>query len=148
MYCNYSYCCVNSFYKVIMARGGALPALIALSMSGDREREAHSCAALANIAEMVEGRTQERMIEEVSSNSNSNNIIVIWYLLWYYIYCYIVLWYLLWYDLLYLILLYNIIYCIYCIWYDIILFIVYYIWYLIYIYICIYYRESWSRWWD
>ena len=52
--------------KIIMARGGALPALIALSMSGDREREAHASAALANIAEMVEGRTQERMIEEGS----------------------------------------------------------------------------------
>ena len=50
--------------KIVMARGGALPALIALSMSGDKEREAHSSAALANISEMVEGRTQERMIEE------------------------------------------------------------------------------------
>lgn len=50
--------------KVILARGGALPALISLSMSGDRQREAHAAAALANIAEMVEGRTQERMIDE------------------------------------------------------------------------------------
>ena len=33
-------------------------------MSGDTQREAHASAALANIAEMVEGRTQDRMIEE------------------------------------------------------------------------------------
>lgn len=34
--------------KVILARGGALPALISLAMSGDRQREIHSVAALAN----------------------------------------------------------------------------------------------------
>ena len=28
-------------YQVIMARGGALPALIALAMSGDKEREVY-----------------------------------------------------------------------------------------------------------
>jgi hypothetical protein len=50
--------------KVIMARGGALPAIISLAMSGDNEREVHAAAALANISEMVEGRTQERMLEE------------------------------------------------------------------------------------
>jgi hypothetical protein len=44
--------------KVIMARGGALPALIGLLMSNDHQREIHATAALANMAEMVEGRTQ------------------------------------------------------------------------------------------
>jgi hypothetical protein len=41
-----------------MARGGVLPALISLAMSGDEQRELHATAALANMAEMVEGRTQ------------------------------------------------------------------------------------------
>lgn len=47
-----------------MARSGVLPALSHLCLSGDRERQIHSVAAMANIAEMVEGRTQKRMIEE------------------------------------------------------------------------------------
>lgn len=47
-----------------MARSGVLPALNHLSGSGDRERQVHAAAAIANIAEMVEGRTQKRMIEE------------------------------------------------------------------------------------
>lgn len=47
-----------------LARGGALPALISLAMSSDPQRELHAVCALANIAEMVEGRTHERMIEE------------------------------------------------------------------------------------
>ena len=50
--------------KVVMARGGVLTSLITLAMSGDDQRELHSVAALANIAEMVEGLTQQRMIEE------------------------------------------------------------------------------------
>lgn len=50
--------------KIALARGGALPALIGLAMSADRVRELFACAAIANIAEMVEGRTQERMIDE------------------------------------------------------------------------------------
>ena len=50
--------------KVVMARGGSVPALVSLAMSGDVQRETHASAALANIAEMVEGRTQDRMIEE------------------------------------------------------------------------------------
>jgi vacuolar protein 8 len=50
--------------KIVMARGGALPALVSLLQSNDPQREVHACAALANMAEMVEGRTQERMIEE------------------------------------------------------------------------------------
>lgn len=41
-----------------------LPALSHLCGSGDRERQIHAVAAIANIAEMVEGRTQKRMIEE------------------------------------------------------------------------------------
>lgn len=47
-----------------MARSGVLPALAHLCDSGDRERQIHAVAAIANIAEMVEGRTQKRMIEE------------------------------------------------------------------------------------
>ena len=47
-----------------MARSGVLPALSHLSSSGDSERQIHAIAAMANIAEMVEGRTQKRMIEE------------------------------------------------------------------------------------
>lgn len=47
-----------------MARSGVLPALSHLCGSGDRERQIHAVAAIANIAEMVEGRTQKRMIEE------------------------------------------------------------------------------------
>lgn len=47
-----------------MARSGVLPALAHLCGSGDRERQIHAVAAMANIAEMVEGRTQQRMIEE------------------------------------------------------------------------------------
>ncbi len=47
-----------------MARSGVLPALAHLCGSGDRERQIHAVAAMANIAEMVEGRTQKRMIEE------------------------------------------------------------------------------------
>lgn len=50
--------------KVAMARSGVLPALAHLCGSGDRERQIHAVAAMANIAEMVEGRTQKRMIEE------------------------------------------------------------------------------------
>ncbi|CAM9303250.1 unnamed protein product [Discosporangium mesarthrocarpum] len=50
--------------KVAMARSGALPALSHLCDSGDRERQIHAVAAMANVAEMVEGRTQKRMIEE------------------------------------------------------------------------------------
>lgn len=47
-----------------MARSGVLPALSHLCLSGDSERQIHAVAAMANIAEMVEGRTQKRMIEE------------------------------------------------------------------------------------
>ena len=47
-----------------MARNGVLPALIALAQSKDHEREIHACACMANLAEMVEGRTQRRMLEE------------------------------------------------------------------------------------
>jgi Armadillo/beta-catenin-like repeat len=50
--------------KVAMARSGVLPALVALCDSGDRERIIHAISAMANIAEMVEGRTHSRMIEE------------------------------------------------------------------------------------
>ncbi len=45
--------------QVSLARGGVLPVLINLSMSADEQRELH---AVCN--EMVEGRTQERIIEE------------------------------------------------------------------------------------
>ena len=51
-------------HQVAMARSGVLPALSHLCLSGDRERQIHAVAAMANIAEMVEGRTQKRMIEE------------------------------------------------------------------------------------
>lgn len=54
----------TSTHKVAMARSGVLPALARLCGSGDRERQIHAVAAIANIAEMVEGRTQKRMIEE------------------------------------------------------------------------------------
>jgi hypothetical protein len=47
-----------------MASGGVLPALVGLAMSGDEQRELHASAALANIAELVEGNTQNRMIDE------------------------------------------------------------------------------------
>ena len=47
-----------------MARNGVLPALISLAQSKDHEREIHACACMANLAEMVEGRTQRRMLEE------------------------------------------------------------------------------------
>ena len=47
-----------------MARAGVLPCLVSLAMSGDEQRELHATATIANIAEMVEGRTQERLIEE------------------------------------------------------------------------------------
>lgn len=52
--------------KVILARSGVLAGLVSLaSGSGsDEQRELHAICALANMAEMVEGRTQERMIEE------------------------------------------------------------------------------------
>jgi len=50
--------------KVAMARAGVLPALIKLAQSNDTEREIHAVATMANIAEMVEGRTQRRMLEE------------------------------------------------------------------------------------
>jgi Armadillo/beta-catenin-like repeat len=50
--------------KVAMARSGVLPALVTLCDSGDRERIIHAISAMANIAEMVEGRTHSRMIEE------------------------------------------------------------------------------------
>lgn len=50
--------------QVAMARSGVLPALASLCSSGDRERQIHAVAAMANIAEMVEGRTQKRMIDE------------------------------------------------------------------------------------
>lgn len=56
--------CGHQLRKVAMARSGVLPALSHLCLSGDRERQIHAVAAMANIAEMVEGRTQKRMIEE------------------------------------------------------------------------------------
>eukprot|EP00981_Chlorochromonas_danica_P000358 scaffold90_cov163-Ochromonas_danica.AAC.13 len=57
---------VSEENKVILARSGVLSVLVSLaSGSGsDEQRELHAICALANIAEMVEGRTQERMIEE------------------------------------------------------------------------------------
>ncbi len=39
-----------------------IPRLVTLAMSGDEQRELHAVAAIANIAEMVEGRTQERCV--------------------------------------------------------------------------------------
>ena len=57
-------CALAEENKVVMARGGSVPALVSLAMSGDVQRETHASAALANIAEMVEGRTQDRMLEE------------------------------------------------------------------------------------
>jgi hypothetical protein len=50
--------------KVTMARSGVLPALVALAQSRDKERETHAVACLANLAEMVEGRTQRRMLDD------------------------------------------------------------------------------------
>ena len=50
--------------KVTMARSGVLPALVALAQSRDRERETHAVACMANLAEMVEGRTQRRMLDD------------------------------------------------------------------------------------
>ena len=47
-----------------MARSGVLPALVALAQSKDREREIHAVACMANLAEMVEGRTQSRMLDD------------------------------------------------------------------------------------
>ena len=55
---------LNEENKVQIARSGCLPALVQLAQSDDRERERHSICALANVAEMVEGRTQRRMLEE------------------------------------------------------------------------------------
>lgn len=52
--------------KVILARSGVLGVLVSMATGAgsDEQRELHAVCALANIAEMVEGRTQERMIEE------------------------------------------------------------------------------------
>lgn len=50
--------------KVTMARSGVAGALVKLMQSRDTVREAHACACLANLAEMVEGRTQRRLIDE------------------------------------------------------------------------------------
>ena len=50
--------------KVTMARSGVLPALVALAQSRDKERETHAVACMANLAEMVEGRTQRRMLDD------------------------------------------------------------------------------------
>ena len=52
--------------KVTMARSGVVGALIALMQSRDVVRETHACACLANLAEMVEGRTQRRLVDEGS----------------------------------------------------------------------------------
>lgn len=50
--------------KVTMARSGVPCALAKLMQSRDTVRETHACACLANLAEMVEGRTQKRLIDE------------------------------------------------------------------------------------
>eukprot|EP00952_Eustigmatos_sp_NYUAD-ZCMA_P001508 6699-Eustigmatos_ZCMA.PRE.1 len=50
--------------KVTMARGGVTPVLLGLIESKDQERELHAICGLANMAEMLEGRTQKRMIED------------------------------------------------------------------------------------
>lgn len=55
---------LNEENKVQISRSGCLPALIQLCQSGDYERERYAIAAIANIAEMVEGRTQRRMLDE------------------------------------------------------------------------------------
>ena len=47
-----------------MARSGVIPALVALAQSRDKERETHAIACMANLAEMVEGRTQKRMLDD------------------------------------------------------------------------------------
>lgn len=50
--------------KITMARGGCLPALIALASSRDSYRERQAVCALANLAEMIEGHTHKKMLEE------------------------------------------------------------------------------------
>ena len=55
---------LNEENKVQIARSGCLPALIQLAQADDRERERYAVMTLANVAEMVEGRTQRRMLEE------------------------------------------------------------------------------------
>jgi hypothetical protein len=50
--------------KVAMARGGVLPALCHLLSCADNERGLHAVCAIANMAEMVEGRTHRHMIDE------------------------------------------------------------------------------------
>ena len=57
---------LNEENKVQIARSGCLPALIQLAQADDRERERYAVMTLANVAEMVEGRTQRRMLEEGS----------------------------------------------------------------------------------
>ena len=50
--------------KVAVARSGCLPALVSLVRSDDRERERYAARAISNLAEMLEGRTQRKMLEE------------------------------------------------------------------------------------
>ena len=49
---------LNEENKVQIAGSGCLPALVQLAQSDDRERERYAVMTLANVAEMVEGRTQ------------------------------------------------------------------------------------------
>lgn len=50
--------------KITMTRGGCLPPLLALASSRDAYRERHAVCALANLAEMIEGHTHKKMLEE------------------------------------------------------------------------------------
>lgn len=55
--------------KVRIAASGCLPALLALVRGDDRQCQRHAVGAIANIAEMVDGRTQRRLIEEVRASA-------------------------------------------------------------------------------
>ena len=49
--------------KVEIAKSGCLPALVALCKTRDRDRQRFAAAAIANVAEMVEGDTHRRIVE-------------------------------------------------------------------------------------
>jgi len=50
--------------KSSIAERGGLPALVKLARSRDRERERYSTAAIANVAEMLDGRAHSLLINE------------------------------------------------------------------------------------
>ena len=50
--------------KVAMVRKNCVPAIIALAMSKDRVRQTYAVNALANLCEMIEGGTQQRMLDQ------------------------------------------------------------------------------------